>query len=218
MSIQTNAHNEFTRPTQEILSVEVDKLYAHPANPNRLSEARFRKLLRQIERTRQYEPLVVRRHPTKRGGYQVLNGHHRLRALKQLGQPRADCVVFRADDTQALVYLATLNRICGRDNAVRKARLMSALCRRHTSRELARALPESPQAIEKLAAFAKGQMIADARQKPMLVPMTFFVSETDHALLCEAFDKAAGPNAPGTRTEKRLRALKRITAEFLGRS
>jgi hypothetical protein len=97
---------------------------------------------------------------------------------------------------------------------VRKARLLAQLCRRQTSRQLARTLPDSAPAIEKLAAFARGRTVADVKQKPMLVPMTFFVNESDHALLCEAFDKAAG-SAPGTRTEKRLRALKRMADTFL---
>jgi ParB family chromosome partitioning protein len=142
-------------PQQPILSIELERLHAHPANPNRLSEARFRKLASQIERTGQYEPVVVRRHPYKAGAYQILNGHHRVRALKQLGRARADCVVFCADDEQSLVYLATLNRMNGRDNAVRKSRLMHALCRQSSSRELAKRLPESRRAIEKLAADRK---------------------------------------------------------------
>lgn len=213
----TEAGNESAKTVQKILSIEVGRLYGHPANPNRLSEPRFRKLARSIERTGQYEPLVVRRHPTQRGAYQVLNGHHRLRALKQLGAARADCVVFRADDAQALVYLATLNRMCGRDNAVRKGRLMAQLCRRHTSRELARALPDSAAAIEKLAAFARGQVRPEAKAGgPALVPLTFFVDEGEHTLLCEAFDKAAGAD-PGTRTQRRARGLKRMAEAFLGR-
>lgn len=203
---------EVFKTSQEIASIEVARLYAHPANPNKLGESKFRKLVRQIERTGQYEPITVRRHPLKRGAYQILNGHHRVRALKQLGRTRADCVVFHADDAQALVYLATLNRLSGRDNVMMKARLIETLCRRTSSRELARSLGDSVRTIEKLAAFAGQQMTAAAKEKPALVPMTFFVSEADHAMLCEAFDKAAGEE--GTRTERRLRALKRMAEAF----
>jgi len=213
-----NRQEETVTVSQEIISVSVEALYAHPANPNKLSQAKFRKLVRQIERTGQYEPVVVRRHPLKRGAYQILNGHHRVRALRQLGRTRADCVVFRADDTQALVYLATLNRLSGRDNVTLKARLIETLCRRYSSGDLARSLGDSRQTIEKLAAFAQQQSIETAGTKPALVPMTFFVSEADHAMLCEAFDKAAGDPAGGTRTQRRVEALKRMAEAFNNRS
>jgi ParB/RepB/Spo0J family partition protein len=205
---------ECFKTSQEIISVAVERLYAHPANPNKLGEAKFRKLVRQIERTGQYEPIVVRRHPQKEGAYQILNGHHRVRALKQLGRTRADCVVFRADDAQALVYLATLNRLGGRDNVMLKARLIEALCKRYGSRELARSLGDSARTIEKLAAFAGQQTPAAREERPALVPMTFFVSEADHAMLCEAFERAAGCDEGGTRTQRRVRALKRMAEAF----
>jgi ParB/RepB/Spo0J family partition protein len=205
---------EVLKTSQEIVSLSVEKLYAHPANPNRLGETKFRKLVRHIERTGQYEPIVVRRHPMKKGAYQILNGHHRVRALKHLGRTRADCVVFVADDAQALVYLATLNRLGGRDNVILKARLIETLCKRYNSRELSRSLGDSTRTIEKLAAFAGQQTLPAMKEKPALVPMTFFVSEADHAMLCEAFENAAGDSEGGTRTERRLRALKRMAETF----
>ncbi|MCE5186240.1 MAG: ParB/RepB/Spo0J family partition protein [Planctomycetaceae bacterium] len=215
MANQTIVENVSTKPRQEVLSIEVARLHPHPANPNRLGEARFNKLVRQIERTSQYEPIVVRRHPSRRGAYQILNGHHRVRALRQLGYARADCVVFGADDEQALVYLATLNRLAGRDNPLRKAVLIEQICRNKGSRQLAKVLPESPGAIEKLAAFARGQLKAQARPAAaMLVPLTFFVSPSEHEMLCQAFEKAAGSEC-GTRTQRRLLALKRMAEEFL---
>ena len=84
--------------------------------------------------------------------------------------------------------------------------------------DLARSLGDSRQTIEKLAAFAQQQSIETAGTKPALVPMTFFVSEADHAMLCEAFDKAAGDPAGGTRTQRRVEALKRMAEAFNNRS
>ena len=49
----------------KIQSIALDKLVAHPDNPNRMSKAKFAKLLRNIERTGRYEPLVVRPCPQK---------------------------------------------------------------------------------------------------------------------------------------------------------
>jgi len=44
----------------KILSIPLSQLVPHPDNPNRMSKATFAKLVRNIERTKRYEPLVVR--------------------------------------------------------------------------------------------------------------------------------------------------------------
>jgi ParB-like chromosome segregation protein Spo0J len=53
----------------KIKSIALSKLVAHPDNPNVMSEATFRKLVRNIERTGLYEPIVVRVHPEKQNCY-----------------------------------------------------------------------------------------------------------------------------------------------------
>ncbi len=114
-----SAHTAHT-PAQMIVSLPLYRLSPHPANANRMSEATFKKLVRHLGRCGQYEPLIVRRHPQRRKGYQILNGHHRARALTRAGHTHADCVIFDADDSQALIYLATLNKLTGRDNVHKK--------------------------------------------------------------------------------------------------
>lgn len=203
-------------PKQRIVSLPLRSLLAHPANPNRMSNAAFNKLARHIERTGQYEPIVVRPHPQKAGAYQILNGVHRVRALKRTGQSRADCVVFDADDTQALVYLVSLNQLTGRSNVKNKSRLMAELCKHCDSKQLAQLLPDSKTAIDKLNALANHEPMPGATtRKPALTPMTFFLSDQEQQLLAEAFEKAVTPDETGTRTEKRLRALHRIAQHYL---
>jgi hypothetical protein len=43
-----------------IQSIALDRLIAHPDNPNRMSSSNFAKLIRNIEQTGRYEPLIVR--------------------------------------------------------------------------------------------------------------------------------------------------------------
>lgn len=203
---------------QTVVSLSLRRLIAHPANPNRMSDAAFGKLVKHIERTGQYEPIIVRRHPLRNNAFQILNGHHRVRALSRLNYTRADCVVFAADDAQAMVYLATLNKLTGRDNAQKKGRLIEQLCKRYLSKDLSRMLPESKAAIEKLDCLARQQPLPKPKcQTPFLVPMTFFVTEPQHRLISEAFEKAGAENENGSRTEKRLRALCRIAKDFLAK-
>ena len=209
---------DIRKPVQTVLSVPLGRLAAHPANPNHMSNATFHKLVRHLAQTGRYEPIVVRPLPGRPGTYQILNGHHRVRALKRLGKAAADCVVFDADDTEALVYLATLNRLRGRSSAAPHRRLIEQLCRRRDSPQLARLLGESRTAIEKLRALARQEAPAKASPaKAFLTPMTFFVTDGEQRLLSEAFARAVSSGESGTRTEKRLRALCRLARHYLER-
>jgi len=181
-----------------------------------MSKAKFNKLVANLATTGQYEPLVVRKHPHKNDGYQLLNGHHRLRVLRQLKHTRVDCVVFAADDEQSRLYLLNLNRLMGRDNVYKKAKLIERLCRCYGSRDLAKRLGESKTAIEKLAQLSKDQPLPKTQGKPFLLPMTFFMTESQHATITRAFNKANGENAAGPRSGKRLTALCRMAEAFLG--
>ena len=206
------------KPQQTIVSLPLCKLHPHPDNANRMSKPKFAKLVRHIKHTGHYEPVVVRRHPHHSGGWQILNGHHRVRALKQLNRTRADCVVFGANDEQARLYLLSLNRLCGRDNVYRKAKLIEQLCRSHSPRDLAKLLGDSKTAIEKLNALSQNQPLPQtATEKPFLLPMTFFVTEDQHALLISAFEKATRSNT-SQRSQKRLDALCRIARQYLDAS
>jgi ParB/RepB/Spo0J family partition protein len=200
-------------PRQRIVSLPLTKLHPHPGNPNRISKPKFAALVRHLERTGQYEPLVVRRHPQHGSRYQILNGHHRLRALKQLGHLRADCVIFTADDEQARLYLLNLNRLCGRDNLYKKAKLIEELCRTHSTRDLARHISDSKTAIEKLTALSQNQPLPKSEDKPFRIPMTFFMNEEQHALIAAAFDKAMTSDQSGKR--QRISALVRIARDYL---
>jgi len=81
-----------------VTSIPIDRLAAHPGCPNRMGKRNFARLVRNIERTGRYEPLVVRR---QGDGFQIINGHNRWLALKQLGCQSVDAVVWDLDDAQS---------------------------------------------------------------------------------------------------------------------
>ena len=65
--------------------VPLDDLVAHPLNSNVMSEDLQAKLRTHIKRTGRYPFLVVRPHPDEPGKFQVLDGHHRVAILRELG-------------------------------------------------------------------------------------------------------------------------------------
>lgn len=171
----------------------MDKLTPHPDNPNRMSKANFAKLVRNIERTGRYEPLIVRavssiEHPDC---FQIINGHHRWLALKELGKKEADAIVWDIDDDQADILLATLNRLCGQDVLEKKLALLKRLNKKMQSSELAKLLPQTKKQIQYLTS------LFDTRQCPSVpgvgaspCPLVFFVSDEQQQVVEAALNSA----------------------------
>src|SRR4030042_563689 len=107
--------------------IQIDLLVPHPENCNHMEAQTCEKVKLHIMRTGNYEPLTVRPHPVESGKFQVINGHHRLKALKELGHESVNCTVWEVDDDQTRLYLATLNRLAGKDIPERRAMLLEKL-------------------------------------------------------------------------------------------
>lgn len=130
------------------------QLVAHPHNSNVMPADRLRKLMLHIRESGQYPPLIVRPVDTSASPptYQLLDGHHRAQALRQLGHVSALCEVWQVDDARALLLLATLNRLEGHDDPLRRASLVDALRSHHAMDDLASRLPESAADLQELLA------------------------------------------------------------------
>lgn len=137
-----------------IETIDVGLIMEHPENSNVMGRDTIAKLRRHIDSTGKYEPLIVRPHPERRGAYQVINGHNRLRVLRALDRATAKCVVWDIDDIQTRLYLATLNRLSGSDIPERRAALVEVLCEEFEIDDLALLLPEDRDQIEALNAIS----------------------------------------------------------------
>jgi ParB-like chromosome segregation protein Spo0J len=197
-----------------VMSIPIDKLAAHPGSPNRMSKRNFARLVRNIERTGLYEPLVVRpcpagkchscesRNPeageyTKRDCFQIINGHYRWQALKQLGCETADAVIWDLDDAEADILLCSLNRLKGSDVLAKKLALLKRLNRKTEARELAKLLPYTRPQIEKLNNLMIPVAPSKISAKSFAVPMVFFLSADQEQIVAEAL-----ASTPGRRNEK----------------
>jgi len=182
-----------------------------------------------IRRTGRYEPLVVRPHPSQPGVYQVLNGRHRFKVLRHIGHTRAACIVWDVDDDEALVLLATLNRLVGREDLTAKAALIAALARRFDVDRLSAMLPDTRAAMERLCNLTRPQ--AAVRREPSfgsyLHSLVLFLTSEEKRIVDRALHDAGrtikdtpgrrkarvlvawaqgnGPSAPG-RPERQARA------------
>ena len=188
--------------------IGITDLLEHPANPNRMPDRLLKRLERHIDRTGRYEPLVVRPHPSRAGCYQVLNGHHRLKVLRCLGYERVACVVWQVDDGEALVLLATLNRLSGRDDLEKKGGLIASLSQRFEMADLASMLPDSRAALGRLRDLGGRQSPApdESAAEPFLHALVFFVTSEEKRIVEEAL-RAAAQTMGGTPGRRKARVL-----------
>jgi len=196
--------------------IPLDRLVPHPAQPNRMSRATWEKLVRNIERTGRYEPLVVRPCPGRRGFFQIINGHQRCAALHRLGHRTAEVVVWNVDDEQTDLLLATLNRLTGRDALDQKLTLLRRLNAGIAARQLAQLLPLTCGQIERLVS-ARPPVGGTAGPRNLFaIPMIFFVDPAQGHAIEDAITRAAAGLPEGqTRAARRATALLHLAQQFL---
>jgi hypothetical protein len=151
----------------QVVEIPLKRLEAHGFNSNVMPAHRLAKLMGHIQRTGRYPPLIVRpmknedSSATERDGgasssaedaprFQIIDGHHRAQVLCRLGHARARCVVWEVDDQEALMLLATLNRLQGHDDMRKRAALVAELESKASLEDLAASLPEEMAQLQKL--------------------------------------------------------------------
>ncbi len=214
-----NNTTKSTRRSRGLTWVPLGQLAPHPLNANLMSPERKAKLATHVARSRRYPPLIVRR--LADGTYQILDGHQRADVLRELGEEGAWCAVWDVDDEDALLLLATLNRLEGQDIPGRRAALIAELETHRSLAELARLLPEDEaelQAALQLLNFDVDSLVAKLTQEaeraaaegPQL--FAFAVEPADAAVVEAALERACAGLADPNR---RGRALVLLARKFL---
>ena len=198
---------------KKIVAIKFDRLKEHPQNPNRMSRTNFRKLTSHIKRTGNYEPVIVRQHPTEKDCFEIINGHHRVKALSELGAEDVDCVVWDLNNDEALILLATLNRLGGSDRLLEKANLIKKLARRFSGSELSGMLPESRKSIARLKNLGTKELATRLKGQVFLNPIVFFLSDNQKKVVDDAIAQATDPGVRGTTAQKRAWAIVKILRE-----
>jgi len=194
--VQPESEGEDLMKTNEIVSIKLDRLKAHPDNPNEMSNANFKKLIENIKRTGLYEPAVVRPSSDEAECYELINGHHRCKALKQLGEETINAIVWDVDDNEVDIFLSTLNRLGGKDNTSKKAMLLKRLNSILDSREISKLLPMTKSAIEKLCEFSLPGEPMQFDTENMLSCISFFLDAEQKQLVDSALKAAAKDVTP----------------------
>jgi len=195
-----------------IRSILLKNFVANPLNPNEMSKSNFIKLARNIGKTGQYEPLIVRSYFAKKGFFQIINGYHRVKILMKLGYKTADCAVWKVDDDNMLLLTATLNRLVGKDNVDKKINLLKCLIEKMKPEELSKYLVQTKKQIQRFADMGKMQPTDAA--KYLMNTLVFFVTDVQRDKIEKAFS-SLGEQVKDEKTKAAKRAAGlTIMAEF----
>src|SRR5262245_41183007 len=201
--------------------VALDDLLAHPLNSNTMPADLQEKLRAHIKRTGRYPYLVVRPHPDQPGKFQVLDGHHRVAILRELGHTEARCDVWEVDDREAKLLLATLNRLQGQDLPIRRAELIHELLGEMSAVDLAGLLPETDKQLEELHALLEFPADEVARlldeqaedaEKVLPRVLTLVVTPAQEKVIEEAVERASD-GTPGR--DRKARGLMNLARRFM---
>ena len=204
-----------TRIENRVSRIAIERLAPHPDSPNRMSKGNFAKLVRNIERTGRYEPLVIR---PKDDGFQIINGHHRWRALQELGYKSVEAVVWDIDDEETDILLATLNRLGGSNVLEKKLTLLKRLNRRAEARDLAKRLPHTAAQIRRFAQMSADGLTRITSAKSVLAnPVVFFLDDAQHEIIEKAMSRVREGRSEKTKAARNAAALTQIARLFTER-
>ena len=207
----------------ETRTLAIEHLIPHPLNANVLPEDLREKLGAHIRSTGRYPHLIVRPHPKQEGRFEVLDGHHRLLVLKELGHREARCDIWEVNDREAKLLLATLNRLEGQDLPIRRAQLLHELLGEMNLTDLAGLLPENDKQIEELHALLEfpaedvaAMLDAEAEEAEKVLPrvMSFVVTPDQEQVIEQAVELASDGVAG---RDRKARGLANLAKGFLER-
>ncbi len=196
--------------------VLIDGLRSHPLNSNVMSDDLRAKLTAHIKRTGRYPFVVVRPHPDNAGQFEILDGHHRVEILRELGDTEARCDVWDVGDREAKLLLATLNRLEGQDVPIRRAQLIHELLGEMSLGDLGGILPETDKQIEELESLLQfpaeeiaSLLEAEAEEAEKVLPriMTFVVTPDQEQIIDQAVELASDGRAGRDRKSRGLANL-----------
>jgi hypothetical protein len=117
-------------------------------------------------------------------------------------------VVWKVDDEQTDILLATLNRLGGRDTLEKKLALLQRLSVTIATRKLATLLPQTRGQLERLVSAGPPAQARPPKSRVFTIPMVFFVDETQKQAIEKAISHVAAGLPDGqTRAARRARAL-----------
>ena len=132
--------------------ISLAQLTMRADSPTRMSRQTAKKLRRSIEEIGRYEAVVVRPRANARGdaGYEILNGHARIDALRAMGKKTARCDVWELGERETRLFLAARDGVRGETVPELRIDLLLALLEQFDAPELAELVSENESYLRQL--------------------------------------------------------------------
>ena len=199
MNRTSKTHNKYK-------TVPIEILIENPNNPNRMSKPNFKKLVRNIKSTGLYEPVIVKKKRTK---FEIINGHSRVKALKQLGYQNVDICIWDIGDTQTDILSITLNRLSGTDILEKKLALLKKLFKESNTKQLSELLPFNSGQIERYRNLKLPNKPAKQKKDNFAEPLIFFVDNKQKKIIEQAIQKTTSSG------QTKSQAITQIAESFI---
>jgi len=108
--------------------MNINKIKTNKYNPNVMGESELIKLKELIKREKDYPALLV--NERTKGNYYLIDGHQRLRILKELGYKDIKVDIWHLKKEDELLLLATINKLHGKNIGFKKKQLFEELQKR----------------------------------------------------------------------------------------
>lgn len=109
---------------REIVSIPIGEIHPNSFNSNEVSEAEQQKIKEDILANGFFGAILVR--PLD-SGYEIVDGEHRWRALKEIGIEEVPCLVVPHDDATAQINSIRLNTERGTQNPKKVGKIIKSL-------------------------------------------------------------------------------------------
>ena len=108
-----------------IVSVPMEQVRPNSFNSNEVSESEQQKIKEDILANGFFGAILVR--PVEKGAYEIVDGEHRWRALKDLGVGEVPCLIVEHDDHKAKINSIRLNTERGTQNPKKVGMIVKSL-------------------------------------------------------------------------------------------
>jgi len=180
------------------LDVAIEDITPNEWNPNELDADSYRVLKESIQNNGFLQRVLVRKKATLDGRYEIIDGYHRFKCLKELGVKTVACLVEEHTDAEAMVLTLTMNRFRGNLNAVKLSKLFVTLSETYSISELSSKLGYSEDYVSNVlnldtldSSLVSSLEVGDD-DPDKLYSSVFFLKNDEYLTVQEALTKRGG--------------------------
>ena len=177
----------------DVQHIPVEQVVPKANNPNEMTDGDYSTLLSEIRDHGYTQPILVR--PFE-GGFQIIDGEHRWRAVSEIGFATVPAVVIEADDDDADIRLIAMNRIRGTFAPIKLAYVLADLAQRIPEQQLRARLGMTGSELQdhlRTANLSESleETLTDANPRPAGKTVSVFCSDDDAAIIEATLDAIA---------------------------